>query len=244
MAVLPSPSQKRPVYILESQPLAAKYLVGALKRNPNLEVVLSRLNIRGGLVLPPESSLFIVDADELPFPLVPYLRTAFAVLKKPRILIIGNPIPEDDLCRLLFYGVRGYISYDKVEEIYAAVDALLRGHTWISPRVLERYATVAPALAKQEQGERGKLTSREQLIVGLVRRRLTNKEIGNAMALSESGVRYHLGRIYRKLEVHDRYSVIEWARTAELAEAEGAQKTGERAKGRQPAGLRAAQTTV
>ncbi|MFJ5205738.1 LuxR C-terminal-related transcriptional regulator [Streptomyces sp. NPDC088443] len=56
------------------------------------------------------------------------------------------------------------------------------------------------------------LTRREVEVASLAARGLTNKEIGQTLFLSPRGVRYHLGNIYSKLGVSNRYELrTTWA---------------------------------
>ncbi|HKT11024.1 MAG TPA: response regulator transcription factor [Terriglobia bacterium] len=155
----------------------------------------------------------IVDADELPFALASYLHTVRMRFPGTRILLIGTRRPDDELCRLLFEGVRGFVAYGKVEdEIFEAVTTLMSGHVWAPPQVLDRYVTMSPLLGRQGAGGRSRFTPRENEVIGLLQRRLSNKEIGGALGVSERTVRFHLENICAKLGVHDRHSIIEWAR--------------------------------
>lgn len=210
MAGLPSPGERRLVYVVEPHPIAAFHLAATLKRNPGLEVVVWELSLRGGPSLSSKPSIFVLDAGALPFPLLPFLRTARAALGDVPILAIGGRASDDGLCRLLTQGVKGFVNYDEVEEeICAAVDKLLKGHMWFPPQVLEQYAVLSSALEKQRRAEHGILSPRESEILGLLQRRLSSKEIGSVLGISERTVRFHLHNVFEKLGVHDRYSAME-----------------------------------
>jgi len=231
-----SPSEldrKRSVYVVEPHPVAACHLATALKRIPALEVIPSGVNLPNDAVLSKKSSLLIVDADALPFPLVPYLHTVKLLFPDAQILVIGKRLPDDELCRILFHGVRGFVVYDQVDkQLCPAVDALFRGRTWVRPEVLDRYPILSSTLSRCERYVQGALSPRESEIVGLLQRRLCDKEISSALGVSEHTVRFHLQNIFDKLGVHDRYSVIERTRRPGLAGMEGAGKTAQRAPGR------------
>jgi len=235
-------SRKRLVHIVEPHPVAAGYLAATLKRNPAFEVVLSGVNLPRDAALSEKSSVLIVDGDALPFPLVPYLRTVRALYTDAQILAIGKRLPDDQLCRILFHGVRGFVTYDQVDEqICSAVDALFSGHTWVPPRVLDRYLILSSSVHRHERFECGAPSPRESEIIGLLQRRLCDKEISSALGVSEYTVRFHLQNIFNKLGVHDRYSVIEWGRTAGPGGLENAAKTGQRAHSRRRVGSRVLQ---
>jgi DNA-binding NarL/FixJ family response regulator len=229
--------QKHLVYVVEPHPVAADYLATALTRNPALEVILSSVNLPSDAALSNKSSVLIVDADALPLPLVPYLCTVRTVFRDAQILVIGKGVSDDELCRLLFQGVSGYVNYERIEaEICKALDAVFGGGVWASPAVLQRYVRLSSAGAGHEPSPHGALSPREKEIGGLLQRRLCNKEISGALGISERTVRFHIENIFDKLGVRDRYSVMELLRTAGLAGPEKAEKTDQRAHQRKRAG--------
>jgi DNA-binding NarL/FixJ family response regulator len=62
---------------------------------------------------------------------------------------------------------------------------------------------------RQEPGRRGprsplELTDREQDVVALVRRGLTNREAAAELYISDKAVEYHLGNVYAKLGIRSR----------------------------------------
>ncbi|MDG9711410.1 helix-turn-helix transcriptional regulator [Streptomyces sp. DH10] len=80
---------------------------------------------------------------------------------------------------------------------------------WIDERRL-----LATAVAKAEGFKEGanpwrdgRLTRREAEVAGLAARGLTNKEIAQKIFLSMGGVAYHLGNIYAKLGLRNRYQL-------------------------------------
>lgn len=152
-------SQKRTVYVVEPHPVAAEHLATALRRDPTLGVILSGVNLPAEADLSEKSSVVIIDADALPFPLVPYLRTVRELFTDAQILVIGKRVPDDDLCRILLQGVRGFVAYDEVDkQISSAVEALFRGRTWVRPQVLDRNMILSSALSSRERNEQGALS--------------------------------------------------------------------------------------
>ena len=227
--------QKIVVYLVENHPIAARCIQTVLERNPGLEVILSTDTMASDTLLQKRPSIFIIDAPALPLPLAPYLRMLRSLFKDPQILIIGKPISDDELCRLLFLGVRGFVTYEKVEEqTCAAVHALLRGHLWVLPAVLEGYVRVSSRLSERNWNQPKFLTPREGTIIGLLKRRLSNKEIGCAVGISERTVRFHLQNIFDKLGIHSRYSVADLVESADVLGLEEAVKPDRCANEREP----------
>ncbi len=226
------------VCLLANHPLAAQYLMRALEHKADVELVTDVKDLASHRVLRGASPILVIDTYALPFPLALYLRVAGWAFKDPLILVTGSPLSHDELCLLLFQGVSGYVVYDKAaEQICAAIDAVRRGHMWVPQAVLERYVILSSALARHKRREHGMLSARESEVVGLLQRRLSNKEIGDALGVSERTVRFHLQNVFDKLGVRDRHSVAEIARSTALAAPGDAEKTGRRARERQLTGL-------
>jgi DNA-binding NarL/FixJ family response regulator len=193
-----------------------------LNREPPLEAVLCDVSLPGNASLSSKPSILIIDADALPFPLLPFLRTARTAFGDAPILVIGKRLSDEGLRGLVLHGVRGFIIYENVEqEICAAAEAVLRGRMWYPPQVLERCAMLSSALARRNWGERGALSPRESEVIGLLQRRLSNKEIGCALGISERTVRFHLHNIFQKVGVQGRYGLVDFARDAGPAESRG-----------------------
>ena len=162
--------QKWFVCLLESHPLAASHLKEALTRNRKIEVITTGIDLISEAVSKDEYSVLIIDANTLPFPLLPYLLTLRKVAAKVKILVVGKRISDDELCELLFHGVRGFVTYEQVEdEIGRAVDAVLSGHVWAPPGVLERYVPLSACLGSSNHCEHGALSPRESEVIGLPR---------------------------------------------------------------------------
>ena len=210
------PPERRLIYVVEPHPIAAFHLAITLSRTSAAEVILSGVNLPADASFSDDPFVLIIDANALPFALAAFLRTARTVFHNARVLIIGNHLSDDELCRLLFHGASGFVGYQKVEEeICAAVDALTQGHLWFPPQLLERYVMLSSALEKQTRGDHGGLSPRETEVIGLLQRRLSNKEIGCALGISERTVRFHLQNIFEKLGVHDRHSALELAESVD-----------------------------
>jgi two-component system, NarL family, response regulator DevR len=124
---------------------------------------------------------------------------------------------EDDQKRFLAAvrrGVLGYVLQDaSAAEVVNAVRSVGKGEA-VCPA---RYALVLfNYFASQKTGspnsrtrEQLGLTRREQELIPLIDRGMTNKEIASQLNLSEQTVKNHVHRILRKMGVQDRLSVSE-----------------------------------
>jgi DNA-binding NarL/FixJ family response regulator len=79
----------------------------------------------------------------------------------------------------------------------------------VNAEVLEEFTEQASKLS-QTEGHGGRLfTPAEQRILGLLQLRLSNKEAAAKMGISERTVKFHVGNIFTKVGVHDRYSLLD-----------------------------------
>jgi len=66
--------------------------------------------------------------------------------------------------------------------------------------------------SRRDLDSRPSLTIRQQQLVSLVARGLTNKEIASELNLSEFTVKNHLRRIMKQVDADSRYEAVESAR--------------------------------
>ena len=118
-------------------------------------------------------------------------------------------------------GVLGYVLQDaSAAEVVGAIRSVAQGEA-VCPsqyvRILYDYflshSSGAPDIGVRRQFG---LTRREQQLIPLIERGMTNKEIANHLHLSEQTVKNHVHRILRKVGVDDRLRVMEAVQTDAL----------------------------
>jgi DNA-binding NarL/FixJ family response regulator len=110
-------------------------------------------------------------------------------------------------------GVLGYVLQDaSAEDVIAAVRGAARGEA-VCPgllmRVLFDYVASRTSDVQIRAHRQFRLTRREQQLVPLVGRGLTNKEIAVELSVSEQTVKSHIHRILRKVGVEDRSAIVD-----------------------------------
>lgn len=120
--------------------------------------------------------------------------------------------PEKQL-RALFLGVSGVVvtSTKWQGEILQAVRAVIDGGLWIRRDVLNEYVRRTSGQSRSKSREFDALehlTAREEQIMGLLLRGDSNKEIGNALGISERTVKYHVSNILQKSQVSSRRELL------------------------------------
>lgn len=109
-------------------------------------------------------------------------------------------------------GASGFLLKDaQRHELISAVRAVHRGDAALSPRVTRRLLDhLGPRLPAVASGPDPleQLTERERDVFLAIARGLTNAEIAEALFLSESTVKTHVGRVLAKLEARDRIHAV------------------------------------
>lgn len=120
-----------------------------------------------------------------------------------RSLLLSFPCDENECVRWLFRGVWGLVTYDSYEEELArAVRHLAEGQLWFPAPVVVRWMQFDET--RRASALHVSLTQREREVMEFLLRRLSNKEIGTILRISETTVKFHVGHIFKKLHVSSR----------------------------------------
>jgi len=132
----------------------------------------------------------------------------------PSILAASEGKPHGRGCKILLVG---YLLQDaSASDAVSAVRAVHRGQAVCPPRLcsaLFRVVAKAPReITFQNSASKPDLTLRQQQLVTLVAKGLTNKEIASHLNLSEFTVRNHIHRILKQVDAGSRSEAVETIR--------------------------------
>jgi len=127
-----------------------------------------------------------------------------------RTVMLTASESELDVAAALQAGARGYIlKGSSGPEVVETVRAIFSGESYVAPslaaRLLIQMSRRADVVANKPGND---LTSREEEILSLVSRGLTNKEIANRLNLTERTVKHHMTSIMRKSKVRNRVEAM------------------------------------
>jgi DNA-binding NarL/FixJ family response regulator len=113
-------------------------------------------------------------------------------------------------------GASGFLLKDvEPELLVAGIRAVHAGESLLAPtvtrRMIETFLERAPKVTRAARKQWESLTPREQEILGLLARGLTNTEIATKLVLSETTVKTHVGRVLTKLGLRDRVQAVIYA---------------------------------
>src|SRR5713226_1168429 len=134
-----------------------------------------------------------------------------------KAVLIGMEPDEELFMAAVRSGVMGYLLKDaSASELVAAVRAVYRGEAVCPPQLcstLFRFvAHMIEEMPVKRSAPRPDLTIRQQQLMVLVAKGLTNKEIASRLNLSEFTVRNHIHRILKQVDAGSRSEAVETIR--------------------------------
>lgn len=120
-----------------------------------------------------------------------------------RVLVLTTYDTDRDVVAAIEAGATGYLLKDAPrEELLRAVEATARGEPVLSPPVGARL------IERVRQPEQETVSGREMEVLRLVAAGSTNREIAEALFVSEATVKTHLLHLFNKLGVNDRAAAV------------------------------------
>jgi len=219
------PELPNPVLIVEDDPLQIRRLediLGTLGfQKENLDIASSLSGARN-CIARRSPQLAVVDLglpDGNGLDLIPQLHMLSG---PPGILVISAWGTREFILSALRAGATGYLLKERDDlELTISIRSVLRGGAPIDPFIAQRlinelkHAEPAeePAPTEADSESEGTLSSREEQILRLVAKGLSNREIAEQLFLSRYTVESHIKHIYRKLAVSSRTRAIHAARS-------------------------------
>ena len=138
-----------------------------------------------------------------------------------KVLILSMYLDETYITEALRKGACGYLLKDcATGELVAAIKSVMRGETYLSPKVTTR---VVKQFINTKKGVVETvfevLSSRELQILQLIAEGKTTKCISEILALSPKTIDSHRVNIGRKLDLHDIASLVKFAIRTGISEA-------------------------
>jgi two-component system, NarL family, nitrate/nitrite response regulator NarL len=147
-----------------------------------------------------------------------------AASEDTRILVLSKSNDPKLHRQAVCLGAAGVISKDKAADVLIkAIERIHAGEAWLdrfTTASLLRELSPSNKSARQDPDERkiSSLTEREREVIKLVGKGSKNKQIAEALFISDITVHHHLTSIYSKLEVADRLELLIYAYRNNLAE--------------------------
>ena len=137
----------------------------------------------------------------------------------PRVLVLTTYDLDEYVVEALRAGASGFLLKDTpAEHLVEAVRVVAAGDAVVAPgvtrRLLDRFARLLPSGQQPAAGgadATAALTERENEVLLLVARGMSNAEIAQALVVSETTVKTHVSNVLTKLGLRDRVQAVVFA---------------------------------
>jgi DNA-binding NarL/FixJ family response regulator len=153
-------------------------------------------------------------------------REILAAQPQVRVVMLTTFDMDEYVYEALQAGASGFLLKDvQPELLVAGIRAVHAGESLLAPtvtrRMIETFLERTPRVSRTARRQWESLTPREQEILGLLARGLTNGEIATKLVLSETTVKTHVGRVLAKLGLRDRVQAVIFAYESDLVARSG-----------------------
>ncbi|MEU5810454.1 MULTISPECIES: response regulator transcription factor [unclassified Streptomyces] len=200
------------VLLVDDEPLVRAGLRAVLDAQPDIEVVGEAAD--GAAVVPLVRQLRPdVVAMDVRMPLLDGIEATKAVLKSvdkpPKILVVTTFENDEYVYRALRAGADGFLlKRARPSEIVHAVRLIAEGETLLFPTAVRSLAAEYGSTGARARLERAALTEREEAVLRLMARGLTNAEIAAEMFVGTETVKSHVSAVLSKLGARDRTQAV------------------------------------
>jgi len=203
------------VFLLIESRLLRESLFRLFRKRSDILVVghAAQADASASQILDAGCDVLVIDSLEVKW-LAANISAARGVRPAFKTILIGMESGEEQFLAAVRGGVTGYLLKDAAaSDLVAAIRAVFRGEAVCPPHLcsalFRRVAQMARETPVQTVASRPDLTLRQQQLVRLVAKGLTNKEIATRLNLSEFTVRNHIHRILKQVDAGSRSEAVE-----------------------------------
>jgi RNA polymerase sigma factor (sigma-70 family) len=202
------------VLIADDDDLMRAGLKAVLSSDPGIELVGEAADGRTAIELVRELQPHVVLMD-VRMPDVDGIaatRELAATAPETKVLLLTTFEQDDYIFGGLAAGAAGFLlKRTTPEDLISAIHTVAAGDFLLSPSVTKRVITEMANAPRRDERARERLevlTPREQEVLVLIGRGLSNGEIATELVVEESTVKTHVKRILQKLQLRDRVHAV------------------------------------
>jgi len=125
------------------------------------------------------------------------------------VVVLSNTPCDEEAQTVLFAGARGYCHAQAMpEQLQSVASVVESGNYWMPPTLVEKLVLTAVQLNVPTSPTKADgltvLTEREREVAQHIGRWASNREIAQALSITERTVKSHLTTIFEKLDLRDR----------------------------------------
>jgi DNA-binding NarL/FixJ family response regulator len=124
-----------------------------------------------------------------------------------KVMVLTTFDDDEYISQVMRMGAKGYLLKDtEPDELALAIRSVYKGHTQLGPGLFEKalMPNTAPAAMAEPPPELAQLTARELDVLRLLSSGANNREIADALFLSENTVKNYVTTILSRLQLRDR----------------------------------------
>jgi DNA-binding NarL/FixJ family response regulator len=204
------------ILLVEDQEIVRRGLKTLLETKPDLAVIGEANNGQQAIDIVDEwahnNSVPDLVLMDIRMPVMDGVKTTQILCEKYpgiRILILTTFDDSAYVAEALRFGAKGYLLKDTPSnELAEAIRSIHRGYTQFGPGILEKMIAHVPTAEAEKTPDAppglAELTQREKEVLRMIAAGSSNREIAQALFLSEGTVRNHISHILSRLNVRDR----------------------------------------
>jgi len=198
------------ILLVDDQHIIRQGLRSMLESNPDMEVIGEAENGQRALEQIPTLQPDVVLMD-IRMPIMDGVAATQAIAQQypqSRVLVLTTFDDDEYVAQSMRLGAKGYLLKDtEPEELALAIRSVHKGHTQLGPGLFEK--AIAPISIPVQQPietppEFAQLTHREREVLRLIASGANNREIAQALYLSENTVKNYVTSILSRLNLRDR----------------------------------------
>jgi DNA-binding NarL/FixJ family response regulator len=129
-----------------------------------------------------------------------------------KVLILSIHKKKEYATKAITCGASGYLLKDAGEQEYsAAVRAVFRGESYLSPAISAHVVAEYARLAQAEEAPAALLTPRQREVLQLIAQGLPTKGIARRLSISAKTVDAHRSQLMERLDIHDVAHLVRFA---------------------------------
>ncbi|HZD56776.1 MAG TPA: response regulator transcription factor [Anaerolineales bacterium] len=204
------------ILVADDHPVVRDGLIAMLGTQPDFQIAGSASTgsevVRRTVELQPDILLLDLEMPEIDG--VEALRQLRLIQPEIRVLVFTAFDTDERILGAVRAGARGYLLKGAPrEEIFNAIRIVSQGGSLLQPVVAKKLIQRVAEVNQREQnkGLIESLTLREEEVLQLLARGMTNKEIASELVITERTVKFHVSSILRKMEKGNRTEAVRTA---------------------------------
>lgn len=205
------------VLLVDNHPLVLEGLEALLRTFDHIEVVGTAGTARAGLerAVQARPDVVLMDINMPQMSGIEAIEFFRENLPQSKILMLSMHDSREYISTSVLHGASGYILKDvSTDEIVSAIEAVAAGGTYFSSGVS------AALLDKKDNAASSLLTTREHDVLLLIASGRSNRDIAQALAISEATAETHRKKVKKKLGITSTAGLVRFAIDNGLAVAE------------------------